>query len=43
MRIASIYHNKAISTEELLQEADKALYLAKAQGRDRAVVSEPSK
>ena len=43
MGIASIYHNKAISVKELLEEADKALYLAKKQGRDRAVVSEPSK
>lgn len=42
MGIASVYHNKAISVQELLEEADKALYVAKEQGRDRAVVSEPS-
>ena len=38
MGIASLYHNQIISPEELLEEADKALYQAKEQGRDRAVI-----
>ena len=40
MGIASIYHNQVISQSELLAAADKALYQAKVQGRDRAVISE---
>ena len=43
MGIASIHHNKSVSVKELLKEADEALYLAKEQGRDRAVVSEGAK
>jgi len=39
MGIASVYNNKVISPEELLAAADKALYQAKEQGRDRAVVN----
>ena len=40
MGIASVYNNEVISIEELLAAADKALYQAKEQGRDRAVVSQ---
>ena len=40
MGIASLYNNEVISPEELLAAADKALYQAKEQGRDRAVVSD---
>jgi len=40
MGIASLYHNQVISQSELLAAADKALYQAKVQGRDRAVISE---
>lgn len=43
MGIASMYQNQAISAEELIAIADKALYQAKEQGRDRAVASEPQK
>ena len=39
MGIASLYHNQVISAEELIATADKALYDAKKQGRDRAVIS----
>ena len=38
MGIASLYNNNAISIQELLEAADKALYLAKQQGRARAVI-----
>ncbi|MEL6581219.1 MAG: CHASE2 domain-containing protein [Cyanobacteria bacterium J06621_12] len=41
MGIASVYHNKAISPEELIVIADKALYQAKEQGRDCAVIGNP--
>ena len=40
MGIASLYHNQVIASEELIAMADKALYEAKEQGRDRAVISE---
>ena len=39
MGIASLYNNEVISPKELLAAADKALYQAKEQGRDRAVVN----
>ena len=41
MGIASMCYSQAISPNELIVIADKALYQAKEQGRDRAVVSEP--
>ncbi|MEO1671177.1 MAG: CHASE2 domain-containing protein [Cyanobacteria bacterium J06631_2] len=41
MGIASVYHNKAISPEELIVIADKALYQAKKGGRDCAVIGNP--
>lgn len=40
MGISSLYHNQVISSEELIAMADKALYEAKEQGRDRAVICE---
>ncbi len=39
--IASVNHNKAASPQELIAIADKGLYLAKQQGRDRAMIAEP--
>ncbi|MEM6611137.1 MAG: CHASE2 domain-containing protein [Cyanobacteria bacterium P01_C01_bin.72] len=41
MGIASVYYNKAISPKELIDIADEALYKAKEQGRDCAVVGKP--
>ena len=38
--IASVNHNKPQSPQELIAIADKGLYLAKQQGRDRAMVAE---
>ena len=43
MGIASVRHNKAISPKELIEMADKGLYLAKKQGRDRAIISDEQK
>ncbi|MEL6931421.1 MAG: diguanylate cyclase, partial [Cyanobacteria bacterium J06600_6] len=40
MGISSACHNKAISPQELIEMADKALYQAKKQGRDRAEIYE---
>ena len=40
MGIASVRRHKAISSKELIEMADKALYQAKEQGRDRAVISD---
>ncbi|MDJ0680405.1 MAG: CHASE2 domain-containing protein [Xenococcaceae cyanobacterium MO_167.B52] len=39
--IASVNYNKAHSPQELIALADKGLYLAKQQGRDRAMIVEP--
>lgn len=39
MGISSLLHARVISPQELIETADKALYRAKEQGRDRAVIS----
>lgn len=41
MGIASVYNNDVVSPEELLTSAEQALYQAKEQGRDRAVINQP--